>query len=704
MNSSMRIVAVLLAFIMAAVVLTLFAEEFTITEESHKSGATMTIKKWKGNNLTMNSSSNLHFNYTGAGANDDHDGNESIHQKRTAGARPAGTENKRTSKQPVESATNQSISQQPGDVSRKEDLTRLSFSGQTLTGINEPMPYSYAQCLSENFQPRSHQYRSCQYHNMCYNMETTGFELHYSPRHHRLLFNQTADRAEVYLSSKSKSILITPSSRKSLKKGRGQWEPEELITNSDTAIKSYYYALPDNVIWIPIFPFKDCKSGGEALWDVLLPIYTLLELFDLLSKKPVLLVTELRNPKINCRHVWKEFEKLMGFTMHPLADMVVMAHDDRTNSTTVVANTSALQSKFVCSRRALGGTGYLMDHGAQPELSLLDSKVRRFLPAPHNIRRAHNLQGFREYLLSNSGAVVTADPDPTRVTFCIQHLSAVPRLDTLRHAVEKNAAVQVNVLDLSNGTTMMQQLKMLQTTSILVVMGASVVNSALFLPKGATLIFYSTSPRGDSDVWINNAGLRVHFLIEKEGIVVSQMDNMLVHLIQDELAGLKASVANKMKMNDDTEKVSNISSAFFANISTVTLVHDRPPTSRVHCIGDNGKGHAWLYRSCHYENLCFDLNSKSFVAFPSDSMRQLMNETKETESVVVSSIPNQLVISGGQKRNGLMKGDLGWQPEIQDPDQVTSYYQLAADTVWISFHPHPNCNGGTYFMCFYVFW
>lgn len=706
MKGSVRIGLTAMAVMVALVVGPLFAGDLTslmsLSQESLTKNTTVeqlqrAMKNNDRNQTSRDNNSVLASNHTISPSSRQQDENVRL-------ASGASEDDGRGNESKLQVLTNEE------SISNSVSGQYVTFAGHALTlHSNTAQPYSHTQCLSENFLSTSYQYRSCQFRNLCHNVETKGFELHYSQRHDHVL-NQTIKKKDspYYMSSKTQRMVFSPSSATNLKKGKALWEPEELILTATASAESSYYTLPDDVVWIPMFPFKECKSGGQALWDVLLPIYTLLEIFDLHTSKPVLLVTETRSPKVNCAPVWDEFETMMGFTIHPVQDMVMLEHrvDGSENIVTPV-NTSGIQSKLICSRRAVGGLGYLMDHGAPVLAMHMHPKLRKLLPAPHNIRRTQNLKGFRDHLLSNMGAPTDLKPDPSNViTFCAtstaSHDPAVIRntMQAIQSASSK-IPVQMQLLDLSNTTNLAQQANLIKTTAVMVVMEDAICNAALFLPKDASLIFYSTRTRTDVDLWSNYAGLRIHFITDDNlGLQANNStQGALITLIHDELDGLRHSIfANEQDNHEDKEKSPN--SLPFANQTTVTFINDRPPpTSRAHCIGDDGRDTAWLFRSCHYENLCFDLETKTHVVFPSERMLQLMNNNntvspKKTGSMLLSSIPTQIVISGGQSRNSLMKANHAWHPVVRNPQDVKSYYQLPDDVVWISFHPHPNCNGG----------
>jgi hypothetical protein len=63
-------------------------------------------------------------------------------------------------------------------------------------------------------------------------------------------------------------------------------------------------------------------------------------------------------------------------------------------------------------------------------------------------------------------------------------------------------------------------------------------------------------------------------------------------------------------------------------------------TSHVHCVGDNFLSNAWLFRSCHYRNLCWNGNLQEWVLFPSNFHQRLDQEWINRFGVTVTQ-PHQ---------------------------------------------------------------
>jgi len=218
--------------------------------------------------------------------------------------------------------------------------------------------------------------------------------------------------------------------------------------------------------------------------------------------------------------------------------------------------------------------------------------------------------------------------------------------------------------------------------------------AAFFLPDGATLILVGEAQE-DWDLWNNNALLRVHLL-------VNDIKEAMEYLIRDELSRL---LEQHDEPSSNTITTEHRVDYFAESNRSVTLVHASPPTTRVHCVGEkmfpNILG-ATQYRSCHFENLCFDLESKSFVMFPSPLSLQLMqsNSSVLSSGNYFSSIPRTLVAS--PQINQLGGGFLAAIPRvIHNRVNVSSYYRL--DGAWLASKTFNTANfGKCYYICIYI--
>jgi hypothetical protein len=106
------------------------------------------------------------------------------------------------------------------------------------------------------------------------------------------------------------------------------------------------------------------------------------------------------------------------------------------------------------------------------------------------------------------------------------------------------------------------------------------------------------------------------------------------------------------------------------------------PQTSVQCIGENFESNAWLFRSCRFQNLCFDTNQKDFVFIQSTAEKNLRDtvlEAKSEQFVTISSLFSENTkISLGPIHSQISPQDeeaLRWFPKIiQQADLSSGFY------------------------------
>ena len=126
-----------------------------------------------------------------------------------------------------------------------------------------------------------------------------------------------------------------------------------------------------------------------------------------------------------------------------------------------------------------------------------------------------------------------------------------------------------------------------------------------------------------------------------------------------------------------------------------------------------GNNKTWMYRSCTFTNLCFDLNSSQYVVFTTSTSAKESNPQlpqQETDSTIPSNFkvhPDHtnslsMALGGLNSRwdvgHGLDRGSwkVQWFPEVRNASTTLPlhYYQLDDSVVWIPFHSFAGHNVG----------
>ena len=121
--------------------------------------------------------------------------------------------------------------------------------------------------------------------------------------------------------------------------------------------------------------------------------------------------------------------------------------------------------------------------------------------------------------------------------------------------------------------------------------------------------------------------------------------------------------------------------------------------SSSHCIGDNFGPDAWKYRSCHFQNLCFDLKNQSWVLFTSPEQIQLENSMRDAEltDFTPSFSMNTTVSIGGINRKWSKDiFRMEWFPKLKPIEDIeqSGFYKFVNDVTLVPFHSMAGFNPG----------
>lgn len=133
----------------------------------------------------------------------------------------------------------------------------------------------------------------------------------------------------------------------------------------------------------------------------------------------------------------------------------------------------------------------------------------------------------------------------------------------------------------------------------------------------------------------------------------------------------------------------------------IVYVDALPLDSTIHCIGGSfGEHHEqdWLYRSCEFRNICYDLDTRDFVLFPSKEEQELKELLNKNPLVTVStaSSPSFKVALGAvdppdsrqpadRERIEKAANDLLWFPLVRNEKDTMGYYELPESHIFVPF-------------------
>jgi len=121
--------------------------------------------------------------------------------------------------------------------------------------------------------------------------------------------------------------------------------------------------------------------------------------------------------------------------------------------------------------------------------------------------------------------------------------------------------------------------------------------------------------------------------------------------------------------------------------------------SNAHCIGDNFQPDAWKYRSCHFQNLCFDTEDRAFVLFTSPEQHKLeesLADANLTHFSPASSMNTTVSLGGINPKWNKEVAALDWYPRLRPVEEIKEhgYYVLPSDKVLIPYHSMAGMNPG----------
>lgn len=138
-----------------------------------------------------------------------------------------------------------------------------------------------------------------------------------------------------------------------------------------------------------------------------------------------------------------------------------------------------------------------------------------------------------------------------------------------------------------------------------------------------------------------------------------------------------------------------------ASFNNVPITHVPPSTaagfhSTAHCIGLTFSEESWVYRSCKYQNLCYDISQSVFVLFQSTRSKMIndiLTQSGDREQLFTLSSALDTTVSIGGINEKWSKKDqalLEWSPVIHDYNEQNllreGYYALPEDIVLVPFH------------------
>jgi len=405
--------------------------------------------------------------------------------------------------------------------------------------------HSSAHCIGDNFDEKeSWKSKTCQFQNLCFDMTSRDFVVFASPEQIELE-KVLSDRTLTYFSA-STSLNNTYVSIGGINekwagdKIKMRWFPKLIDVNSvfapyESEEDGGVYMLPPDVL---IFPFHSLAgmNAGHLVWDDWLPLYTTLDNFDFLDRKPLFVRYLLKDKQWGSCDLEKNAKKCakMMSKFLPLLGIGDASTED-TNRLWTIEDFGFIsgeglktRSRYVCGKNGLAGLGMATDHG---------NKLHGWGPtdyqSSHNTNRGAQLYRFRNYMMENIGVStaplqnVGGEKAKYRILFSILSSSVGNRKMSFnsRFAYLRNSSLKDKYdLDIQRihlpDLKLVEQIELVSTTDIYITVCGGGAVSATFLPKGAALFIFfneeegagTTPARLDWDYFNHLSYVRTHWL------------------------------------------------------------------------------------------------------------------------------------------------------------------------------------------------
>ena len=337
--------------------------------------------------------------------------------------------------------------------------------------------YSSSHCIGDSLTDGAWQYRSCRLQSVCYDAVSKEFT-YYANSHE-----------DKDLSSKDLSVSLGPLSRVS------HIEPWSTRVLHNTTV-------PDNAIWIDgislLFEEYNAENFGHVLFDEVFPWYRLTDTFGLLDRpfRPIHSVN--KNIVYSC-----EWRVVAGWD--PDTSKCDMFYE-KIGAAFAGRSVEVLQRDYndtwrpYCFENLLVGIGYMSDHGHDPSVHGVESKLNE--PELQNIGIASTFWNFRNEFMHRVGLVPITDVvNGAAFVECNVVLNSKEQTkdecatlaSRLRHEfhtkqVPCNVRDDIDMKELS----IKQQLELMSNTKVMVAPSGGSALVGLFLPRDATAVLLKT--------------------------------------------------------------------------------------------------------------------------------------------------------------------------------------------------------------------
>jgi hypothetical protein len=409
------------------------------------------------------------------------------------------------------------------DPSRASDGT---FNGVSMYLVENSTLTSKVHCVGENYRDNAWKHRSCRFHHLCLDTKTHTYTLYQSPSEHKFVV-QPFMHVSTLMSDKNNINSV------SLGGINQKWGPlQEQLKWWPTvrpSIVTSYYELPDSVVLIP-FHSMNGANPGHLVWDDFLPMYTLLDMFQLHDHELLLLRWQESGRRLWASCDTREDKRVACFHMINKFLPLMTGPDYKyewttTNETHFLPHVPG-RAELVCAKTAVAGMAMLTDHGISKSHGWEEADYE----ITHNYGRGGLLYEFRNFMVQNMGLPVrpVTNKSPHRIVFSQKSSDIRTRsLDFERQIELTKAAFPYESVEnyILKDLSLKQQMEVASDASVFVSLCGGGAITAMFLPKGASVIVYYVEDGGvientltglparlDWDIFNHMSHLHVHWM------------------------------------------------------------------------------------------------------------------------------------------------------------------------------------------------
>jgi hypothetical protein len=461
----------------------------------------------------------------------------------------------------------QQLSKRSSDTTLRGDGT---FNGAPIywvanNGIIDnprPLLVSKTHCIGDNFHDDAWQYKSCRFHNLCFDTETKEFVIFADAKESKLQsllrkrpFMTFSTTLQGNANETTNAVALGGINKKWGRQfQRLKWFPTVRKDQPES-----YYMLPESIVLIPYHSMNGANPG-HLIWDDFFPIYNLLEMFQLHDDddhQQLLLLRYVLND--GQRALWatcdirEEKQKICEHIMNKFLPLLLgneYAYKFTTTNSTDFQPNVLGRSNLVCAKTAVAGIGALTDHGLKKGHGWEEADYK----VTHNAGRGGILYTFRNRMIQNIGLplIPAAKQSPHRIVFSSQS-SEIPsrKIDFEPTILAVQQAFPNDIVQgyIMSELSLQEQIKVATEASVYITVCGGGAATAMFLPRGASVIIFFTEDGGavhnrmthlparlDWDLFQHMSHLRVHWMPRntfKKGSLVDLEG--LIELIRHEL-------------------------------------------------------------------------------------------------------------------------------------------------------------------------